>query len=149
MILLVVYACFPGDSEGNKSARNAGVKVKSLSWVRLFATPWTVTYQATRTMSKNAGLGCHFLLQWIFLTQGSNPGLLHCRQTLYHLSQQGSLQCRRPQCRRPGFNPWVGKIPWSRERLTHSSILAWKIPWTWTEEPGALQSMGSQRVGHD
>ena len=30
---------------------------------------------------------------------------------------------------------------------THSSILAWRIPWT--EEPGRLQSMGSQRVGHD
>ena len=30
---------------------------------------------------------------------------------------------------------------------THSSILAWEIPWT--EEPGGLQSMGSQRVGHD
>ena len=30
---------------------------------------------------------------------------------------------------------------------THSSILAWKIPWT--EEPGGLQSMGLQRVGHD
>ena len=30
---------------------------------------------------------------------------------------------------------------------THSSILAWKIPWT--EEPGGLQSMGSQRVGHN
>ena len=30
---------------------------------------------------------------------------------------------------------------------THSSILAWKIPWT--EEPGGLQSMGSQKVGHD
>ena len=30
---------------------------------------------------------------------------------------------------------------------THSSILAWKIPWT--EKPGGLQSMGSQRVGHD
>ena len=39
---------------------------------------------------KNAGVGCHFLLQGIFLTQGSNPGLLHCRQTLYPLSHQGS-----------------------------------------------------------
>ena len=38
---------------------------------------------------KNTGNGCHFLLQWIFLTQGLNPGLLHCRQTLYHLRQQG------------------------------------------------------------
>jgi len=32
------------------------------------------------------------------------------------------------------------------EMATHSRILAWKIPWT--EEPGGLQSMGSQRVGH-
>ena len=37
-------------------------------------------------------MGCHFLLQGIFLTQGSKPGLLHCRQVLYHLShQEGSL----------------------------------------------------------
>ena len=35
-------------------------------------------------------MGCHFLLQGIFPTQGSNLGLLHCRQTLYHLSYQGS-----------------------------------------------------------
>ena len=34
-----------------------------------------------------------------------------------------------------------------KEMATHSSILAWKIPWK--EEPGRLQSMGSQRVGHD
>ena len=35
-------------------------------------------------------MGCHFLLRGIFLTQGLNPGLLHCRQTLYYLSYQGS-----------------------------------------------------------
>ena len=34
-----------------------------------------------------------------------------------------------------------------KEMTTHSSTLAWKIPWK--EEPGGLQSMGSQRVGHD
>ena len=34
----------------------------------------------------NTGVGCHFLFQEIFLTQGLNPGLLHCRQILYHLS---------------------------------------------------------------
>ena len=39
---------------------------------------------------KSTGVGCHFFLQGIFLTQGSNPGLLHCRQTLYPLSHQGS-----------------------------------------------------------
>ena len=37
--------------------------------------------------------------------------------------------------------------PLEKGMATHSSILAWRIPWT--EEPGGLQSMGSQRVGHD
>ena len=37
--------------------------------------------------------------------------------------------------------------PLEKEMATHSSTLAWKIPWT--EEPGGLQSMGSQRAGHD
>ena len=46
---------------------------------------------------------------------------------------------------------WVRSLgredPLEREMATHSSILAWRIPWM--EEPGGLQSMGSQRVGHD
>ena len=37
--------------------------------------------------------------------------------------------------------------PLEKEMATHSSIVAWRIPWT--EEPGRLQSTGSQRVGHD
>ena len=41
---------------------------------------------------KNTGMGCHFLLQGIFLTQGLNLGLLHCRQTLYCLSHQENHQ---------------------------------------------------------
>ena len=41
---------------------------------------------------KSTGVGCHALLQGIFLTQGSNPGLLLCRWVLYHLSHQGSWQ---------------------------------------------------------
>ena len=54
------------------------VKVKLLSRVRIFARllhPWD-------SPGKNTGVGCHFLLQAIFPTQGSNPGLPHCRQTL-------------------------------------------------------------------
>ena len=60
-------------------------QVKSLSRVWLFATPWTVP---TRLLcpwdfpGKNTGVGCHCLLQEIFLTQRLNPGLPHCRQTL-------------------------------------------------------------------
>ena len=50
-----------------------------------------------------------------------------------------TCQCRRHK--RHKFSPWNRKIPW-----IHSSILAWRIPLT--EEPGRLQSMGSQRVGH-
>ena len=50
------------------------------------------------------------------------------------------------QCGIPGFNPWVRKIPLEKGMATHSSILAWEI--LWKEEPGILQYMGSQRVGH-
>ena len=47
------------------------------------------------------------------------------------------------------FNLWVGKIhPLEKEMAIHSSILAWKIPWT-EELGGYMQSLGSQRVGHD
>ena len=60
----------------------AELSVGELQPTRLFC-PWD-------SPGKNAGVGCHSLLQGIFPTQGSNPGLLHCRQILYHLSHQGS-----------------------------------------------------------
>ena len=51
----------------------------------------------------------------------------------------------------PMWEIWVQSLgqedPLEKEMATHSNILAWRIPWT--EEPGRLQSMGSQRVGHD
>ena len=49
------------------------------------------------------------------------------------------------------WETWVRSLgreyPLKKEMATHSSTLSWKIPWT--EKPGRLQSMGSQRVGHD
>ena len=49
------------------------------------------------------------------------------------------------------WETWVPSLgpedPLEKEMATHSSAIAWKIPWT--EEPGRLKSMGSQRVGHD
>ena len=45
---------------------------------------------STGFSGKSSGVGCHFLLQGIFPTQVSNPGLPHCRQTLYRLSHKGS-----------------------------------------------------------
>ena len=77
------------------SKRNYRKKGKSLSCVRFFATPWTVACQAPPSMGFSRqeyrnGVGCHFLLQGLFPTQGLSPGLPHCRWILYQLSHQGS-----------------------------------------------------------
>ena len=65
------------------------VKVKVFTHVWLLVTPWTVAHQPRGFQGKNTGVGCHFLLQGIFPTQGSNMGLPHCTQTLCHLRNQG------------------------------------------------------------
>ena len=53
---------------------------------------------------------------------------------------------RLPGMRETSVRSLGGEDPLEKEMATHSNILAWKIPWT--EVPGRLQSMGSQRVGH-
>ena len=73
----------------------ASGKVKmlvSLYSVGVFVTPWTVAPQAPLSMSpgKHTGVGCHFLLQGIFLTQGSNPHLLRWQVGFLPLSHLGS-----------------------------------------------------------
>ena len=50
-------------------------------------------------------------------------------------------------CWRPGFDPWVGMIPWRRIWQPTPVFLPGESPWT--DDPGRLQSMGSQRVGHN
>ena len=52
-----------------------------------------------------------------------------------------------PQCRRPGFSLWVGKIPWRKS--WQPAPVFWPGESPWTEQPGGLQFMGSQRVGHN
>ena len=69
----------------------------------------------------------------------------HCLWSLWYPSY-GSVVKNLPAMQ-IWFDPWDGKIPWRRKQQLNSSFLAWKIPWT--ERPGRLQSMGSQRVGHD
>ena len=58
---------------------------------------------------------------------------------------------RRLRTRLPTKEMWLQSLAWEdpleEGMTTHSSILAWRIPWT--EEPGGLQSMGRQKVGHD
>ena len=102
-------------------------------------SPWN-------SLGQNTGVGSLSFLQGkIFPTQGPNPGLLPCRQILYQQSHKGSprilewvaylfsSRSSQPrnrtwvlwlsgyriclQCERPGFNPWIRKIPWRRERL--------------------------------
>ena len=80
-------------------------QVRSLGWedpldrgkathssILAWRIPWTVARQALYpwdSPGKNTGVGCHSFVQGIFPTQGSNPGLSHCRWILYHLSHQG------------------------------------------------------------
>ena len=65
-------------------------KWKSRTCVRLFVTPWTIQSTEFSRPEYWSGLGSHSLLQGIFPTQGSNPGLPHCRQIIYQLSHKGS-----------------------------------------------------------
>ena len=66
-------------------------------------------------------------------------------------SQDTSLVAQRlkrlPPMRETRVRSLRQEDPLEKEMVTHSSILAWRIPWT--EKPGGLQSMGAQRVGHD
>ena len=60
-------------------------------------TPWTVACQAPcpwDSPGKNAGVGCHALLQGPFPIQGLIPGVPRCKRILYHLSQQGGYKCQ-------------------------------------------------------
>ena len=80
------------------------VVVQSLRRVWLSVTPWTVAHQAPLSMGspgKNTGEGCHALLQGIFPTQGSNPGVLHWQVDSLPLSYQWSPPwgCTANNCR--------------------------------------------------
>ena len=78
------------------------VKMKSLNHIQLFTTPWDCS--SWNSLGKNTGVGSLSLLQGIFATQGSNPGLPHCRWNLYQLSHQEN----------PRILEWV-VYPFSRE----------------------------------
>ena len=53
----------------------------------------------------------------------------------------------RPTVQKTWVQPLVEEDPLEKGMAAHSSILSWRIPWT--DDPGGLKSMGSQRVGHD
>ena len=74
---------------------------------------------------KHTGVGFHFLLQEIFPTQGLNPGLLHCKQMLSHLSHQGS-PIFREGCKSPN-QKWEGYLLGSKQ----AGPLAGKVSCYW------------------
>ena len=78
-----------------KSASESCSVVSSSLWPHGLYSPWN-------SPGKNTEVGSLSLLQEIFLTQGLNPGLLHCRQILYQLSHKGS--------------PWTSKCVWKHKR---------------------------------
>ena len=104
-------------------------KITQWKWKSHLTLCNPMDFRPWNSPGQNTGVGSLSLLQGIFLTQESNQSLLHCRQILYQLSYDGSPN-----------NTVV-------DLNSHSSLLAWRIPWT--EEPVGLQSMGLQRVRHD
>ena len=74
--------------QDEKQSRGKRVKVKVTQ--ACLATPRTI--QSLNSPGQTTGVGCHSLLQGIFPTQGSNPGLSHRRWLLYQLSHQGSCK---------------------------------------------------------
>ena len=82
-ISLILFQMILGKCKWNRSVVSNSLRPHGPQPTRLLH-PWDFP-------GKNTGVGCHFPLLGIFLTQGSNQGLPHCRQMLYRLSYQGSL----------------------------------------------------------
>ena len=88
---------------------------------------------------KNIIVGCHALLQGIFPTQGSNPGLLHCRWILYCLSHQGS-----PRILEWVAYPFSQGSSWPRNQ-TRVSCIAGRFFISWATREAHLQPAHTQK----
>ena len=73
--------------------------------------------------------------------------MLRLRQYTLTLDFPGGVAKNLPAMQETPVQSLGREDPLEKEMVTHSSLLAWEIPWT--EEPGGLQSVGSQRVRHD
>ena len=99
---------------------------------------------------------CILLLRWVTLRK--KPSYAGCQSSAHQISLQcqeswaslvaqmvKKLKADSPLPKEAQVHS-LGPEPLEKAMSTHSSILAWRI--SWTEEPGGLQSMGSQRLGH-
>ena len=87
----------------------------------------------------------HGTTDWFQIGKGVHQGCI--LSPAYLTSLVAQLVKNLPAVQETRVRPLGWEDPLEKEMANHSSILAWKI--SWTEEPGGLQSMGSQRVGHD
>ena len=125
----------PGGSAGKEYACNAG----DLGWIPgLTRSPGEGKGYPSQYSSLGNSMGC--------IVRGAAES--QTRPSNFHFTQMVPVVKNPPGNagdKRCGFNPWVGKIPWRRE--WQPSPVCWPgVPWT--EEPGGIQSMGSQRVRH-
>ena len=131
LLTFIYYLGFPGGTSGKE--RKWIRSVMSDSW----RTPWTVAYQAPLSMGfsrQKYWSGLPFPSPGDLPNPGIKPGSPALQADALPSEPPGKpqwkricLQCRRyKRCR---FNPWVGTIPWRIVEI-HSSILAWRIPWT-------------------
>ena len=112
--------------------------MKSLSHVWHFATPWTIAYQAPPSM------GFSRQEYWSGLPFPSPYNMV---VPCFPGGSEGKASARLPAMWRPGFDSWVGKIPWGRKWQSTPALLPGKSHGR--RSLVRLQSMGSQRVGHD
>ena len=115
------------------------VKVKSLSHVQLFATPWTAAYQASPSM------GFSRQEYWSGVPLPSLQPVAKSYQ--FWASLVAQMVKNLPATQETQVWSLGQEDPLEKGMATHSSNLAWRIPRA--EEPGGLQSMSLQRVGHD
>ena len=143
--------------------------MKLLSRVRLFATPWTVAYQAPLSMGFSRR---EYWSGFPFTSPGDLPNpVMEPRSPALQTDTLPSEPPGKPyiyayiciylsracqvaqmvKCLSAMRKTQVQSLGWEdpleKEMATHSSVLAWRIPGT--AEPGGLSSMGSHRVGHD
>ena len=132
------YTVCPKNSSKKKPLWQYSVCAQSLSRVWLFVTPWTVARLAPLSMEfsrQECWSGLPFLLQGIFLTQGSYRGLFHCRPILYYLSHQGSPGSIEP-CWKSRLEPdcldssargchSLSRLPWARDLIFLCSLPPW------------------------
>ena len=102
------------------------------------------TCQVGRRQIRKPALGTSLVVQWL----GRSPGEGIGYPLQYSWTSLVAQTVKNPPAMRETWVPSVGwEDPLEEGMATHSSNLAWRIPWT--EKPGGLQSMGSQQVGRD